>query len=410
MRFLGCVDKMSVFLYQAYNESGAKVSGEIEAVTAESAKKLLDEQGLMVCWVKEEKSNLGGSNVFVRKSITAEELEYLTTELSLLLNSGVTIDRGLGIIRRNATSNAQAKLVSSLHKAIRKGDSLSSAMKIHEEVFSPLYINLITLGEATGTLPAVFSRLAEDIKFQAALKEKIIQALTYPAVILFVCILCLVFIFNEIVPQLSSLFLGLPEIPTYTAVLLAISDWFISYQWLALAMILIFIVALVAFAKSSSGAKRIDSIVVRVPILNGVLTLVESIRFNTAIAMMLQSGVLIDRCLEMAVGSVKNQTFRQNLIVARDRVKKGETLTAALRVSPLYNDFAISLIEVGEESGDLRPVFSEISARSRREFESWVNRVTSLLEPILILTMGAIVGGVVVVMLLSIVSVNNIGM
>ena len=112
----------------------------------------------------------------------------------------------------------------------------------------------------------------------------------------------------------------------------------------------------------------------------------------------------------MAVGSVKNQTFRQNLIVARDRVKKGETLTAALRVSPLYNDFAISLIEVGEESGDLRPVFSEISARSRREFESWVNRVTSLLEPILILTMGAIVGGVVVVMLLSVVSVNNIGM
>ena len=125
--------------------------------------------------------------------------------------------------------------------------------------------------------------------------------------------------------------------------------------------------------------------------------------------MMLESGILINRCLEMALGSVKNQKLRQGLTAAKERVKKGDTLTAALRTSPLYNDFAISLIEVGEESGALGPVFSEISGRSRREFESWVDRMTSLLEPLLILVMGGIVGGVVVVMLLSIVSVNEVG-
>ena len=111
----------------------------------------------------------------------------------------------------------------------------------------------------------------------------------------------------------------------------------------------------------------------------------------------------------MAVGSVKNTTLRQGLVVAKERIKKGDTLANALRVSPLYPDFSISLIEVGEESGSLEPVFGEISNRARNEFESWVERFTSLLEPFLILFMGGVVGGVVVVMLLSIVSVNDLG-
>jgi type II secretory pathway component PulF len=140
-----------------------------------------------------------------------------------------------------------------------------------------------------------------------------------------------------------------------------------------------------------------------------MITRVERIRFNTAITLMLESGILIDRCLEMAVGSIKNRELKQGLASAKDRVKKGATLSTALRSSPVFDDFSMSLIEVGEESGELAPVFGEISTRARREFESAVDRMTSLLEPALILVMGGIVGGVVVTMLLSIVSVNEVG-
>jgi type II secretory pathway component PulF len=155
--------------------------------------------------------------------------------------------------------------------------------------------------------------------------------------------------------------------------------------------------------------RKIDEILLVLPVAKNVLLLVERIRFNTAISMMLDSGILIDRSIEMAVGSVQNKTIQQDLTAVKERVKKGETLSRALRSSTVYTDFAISLIEVGEESGDLAPVFSEVSARARGDFESWVDRMTSLLEPLLILTMGGIVGGVVVTMLLSIVSVNDIG-
>ena len=296
-----------------------------------------------------------------------------------------------------------------MHDAVRSGESLSDARATENEVFNSLYINLVQLGESSGTLPKIFARLAEDIKFQSELKSKITQALTYPAAIFLVCIFCIVFIFNYIVPQMSGLFEGMPEIPTYTAFLLGASAWMISYQWLLLVGISGLVLGVMAALKTRSGARRINDGLMLVPGIRNVSILIERIRFNSAIAMMLEAGILIDRCLEMAVGSVKNKSVQQDLIVAKNRVKKGDTLSNALRASPLFPDFALSLIEVGEESGHLEPVFSELSSRSRREFESWVDRMTSLLEPLLILFMGGVVGGVVVTMLLSIVSVNDVG-
>ena len=400
---------MKSFSYKAYDNLGAKADGGIEAADLDLAKAALSEQGLMVVSVTEDTSFTQELGFLSRRRVSAQELEFLTSELALLLNSGVTIDRGLAVIKRNSTSAPQARLVASLHDAVRRGESLSEAMAAESEVFNPLYINLVKLGESSGTLPKIFSRLAEDIKFQSELRSKIMQALTYPAVIFFVCILCIVFIFNYIVPQMSGLFEGLPEIPTYTAFLLGASAWMINYQWFLLLGIVTAVGMLVTALKTAEGARRIDEALLMVPGIRNVFILVERIRFNTAIAMMLESGILIDRCLDMAVGSVKNQTIQQELKVAKERVKKGDTLSKALRASPLYPDFSLSLIEVGEESGQLEPVFAEISRRSRREFESWVDRMTSLLEPLLILVMGGIVGGVVVTMLLSIVSVNDIG-
>ena len=283
-------------------------------------------------------------------------------------------------------------------------------MAEREGIFSPLYLNLVKLGEASGTLPEIFSRLSADLKFQAELKGKVIQALIYPCVIFAVCILCIFFVFNYIVPQMSGLFEGMPEIPFYTELLLALSAWMIDYQWYLLFCIAALITALYTSSKNPSIAGRLDAFLARVPGASGMILLIERVRFNTPIAMMLGSGILIDRSLDMALGSIKNSQIRQTLIASRDQVKKGGQLSASLRNGPVFDDFSMSLVEVGEESGDLSSVFQEISIRARRDFETKVERMTSLLEPVLILVMGGIVGGVVVVMLLSIVSINDVGL
>ena len=400
---------MKTYTYTAFDSHGGKVTGEIQAASQVDASASLRQQGVMVSAIKENVALPEGIDFFTRRKISSDELELLTSELALLLNSGVTIDKGLAVVRRNSSSAPYAKLVGGLYDSVRNGSSLSEAMVDQGDTFNALYINLVKLGESSGNLPKIFTRLAEDIKFQGELKRKIIQALTYPAVIFAVCILCVVFIFNYIVPQMAGLFADMAEIPTYTAVLLGVSSWMISYQWFLLLGICGSVAALIAALRTPAGARQIDEALLYLPVVKNVLILVERIRFNTAISMMLDAGILIDRSIEMAIGSVQNKTIRQDLTAVKDRVKKGEILSKALRSSPVYTDFAISLIEVGEESGDLAPVFNEVSTRARRDFESWVDRMTSLLEPILILTMGGIVGGVVVTMLLSIVSVNDIG-
>lgn len=409
MKFCECVASMATFHYQAYDPSGGKLKGEMDAPDVDSVKRHLLDQQLLVLEIKEQVALPKGLDMFIRRRVSAKELEYLTSELSLLLNAGVRIDKALSIICRSTAGAAQSKLVNHLHDAVRRGESLADAMAEWQAVFNPLYLNLVRLGEATGTLPAIFSRLAEDIKFQSELRQRVSQALVYPGVILFVCVLCILFVFNYIVPQMSGLFDGMPEIPFYTEMLLSSSEWVIRYQWLVIMGIFFASFLLMVGLRDPNKARRIDGLVMRLPGLSKFITLTERIRFNTAIALTLESGVLIDRSLEMAVGSVKNRQLKAGLILAKDRVKKGDSLLSALATSPIYDDVSLSLVEVGEESGELGAVFGEISSRSRREFESSVQRMTSLLEPALILVMGGIVGGVVVVMLLSIVSVNDVG-
>lgn len=402
------VDMMS-FSYKGYDNQGARVQGAIESESLESAKLSLHQQGFLVTSLTKDKRHGFDSALFTRRHISNKELEYLTSELSLLLNSGITIDKALAILNRYSVSGPRGKLLSGTLDAVRKGESLSTALSKDEHVFSPLYLNLVRLGEATGTLPTVFRRLSEDIKFQSQLREKIVQAMIYPAVIFAVCVLCLIFVFNYIVPEMVSLFEGVSELPIYTSLLLSASNWMVKYQWWLLFGLGSFFLTLSAAARTHAGGRKIDEMVLKVPGVRRMLIMVDQIRFTTAVALMLESGILIDRCLDMATGAVKNHSLKQDLTAAKEKIKKGGTLTEALDSSRLYGDLSISLIEAGEESGALAQAFHDISSRSRREFESWVNRITSILEPILILVMGALVGGIVVIMLLSIVSVNDMG-
>jgi type II secretory pathway component PulF len=397
------------YTYQAYDSHGGHITGHIEATTHDAAKQQLQQQKLMITSLKENKKISKGYAFFERGNISLEELEFMTSELAILLKNGVKIDRSLEILKRNKKNSLAAKLLQDLHTAVKRGSLLSDAMAEQPKVFDKLYINLVKLGEASGDLADVFVKLSTDLKFRSDLKRKIIQSLTYPLVIFSVCILCILFIFNYIVPQMSGLFDGLPELPVYTEILLGVSRWMQNYQWFLFLGILFGVFSLIAAFKNPIVKVRLDEFMLKVPFIKGALLVIERIRFNSALTMMLDGGISIDKALELAAGSVNNRHIRQGLIAAKENIKKGAGLTESLGRSPIYPDFFLSLLEVGEESGKLAPVFEEIASRSRSEFESWADKMTSILEPLLILTMGGIVGSVVVTMLLSIISVNDLG-
>ena len=398
---------MSWFIYKGFDQYGSKASGQIEAESKDLALLQLEKKEIFVSELNliAEKKVLDFS---FSDRINLNDLELLTSELSILLNNGVKIDRGLDIITRNISKPSLSILLKKVNSQLKKGSSLADALDRHQKVFGQLYINLIRLGEASGTLPVIFNRLSEDLRFKQSLGRKISQATVYPAVILMVCISSIFFVFNFIVPRMAGLFADIPELPWYTVAMLSVSSWFNTYQ-LHMLGVFIFATLLFVWAWNQKQYKvQIKTFFFNMPGFRRMSLLVDRIRFNSGLTMMLEAGVAIDQAIKLSAGSVDNPLTKQELEICVKKVSSGAILSKTLAETSLYPDFYVALLQVGEETASLPSVFDEITRRSRDEFELKSNKMTALLEPLLILFMGAIVGSVVVVMLMSMVSVNDV--
>lgn len=399
---------MAIFSYKAYDQSGAKVNGQIEGEDKSHALSLLKQQNILttdISIISDDKHSIFNFN----QKVSLADLEFLTAELSLLLESGVRIDKGIDIIRKTKAKPALAKLLRDISNDLHQGKSLSESVKSRDDVFDPLYCNLIELGETSGNLSEIFQGLANDLKFKRDLRRKIISSLAYPLVIFFVCMLSVFFIFNFIIPKMSSMFNDIDALPWYTQLMLSTSEWMVNYQSLLLLFIFLVVLVLVAAIKQTNFVHWWQGVSIKLPIFRKAIITIERIRFNSGLSLMVKAGVQIDRAIELSAGNIKNHVLKREMIIAKTKVKGGSSLTPALQQTSLYPDFFVSLLEVGEESGNLERVFNEIANRSRQEFESWTERMTTLLEPLMILFMGGFVGGVVVVMLMSMVSINELG-
>lgn len=391
---------MNRYSYKAFDQAGTPLNGVVSAQDQDDARQQLKARGLLVRDLQPEQKR---RNFSINKKLSLSDLEFLTAELSVLLDAGLKIDKGVEVLARSASKPAQAELLNKISGDLKKGLQLSQVLR-QTGVFDALYINLVEIGEATGQLAQMFRKLAEDLAFRRDLQQKVTQAMTYPAVVLSVCLGALLFILNFVVPNMAQMFRGQQDLPIYTEILLGTADWFGQYQW----FLLLFLLGLAALVKSSWHKPQWQAVIsrtqLRLPFLRTLTLLLERIRFNGALSMMLNAGVSIDQAMTLAAGSVRQPQLRHELELAIARVKRGEQLSAVLGQSRIYPQFYQSLLVVGEETGELGRIFNEITHRSQKEFSQWVLRFTSLLEPLMILFMGGLVGGVVVILMMSITS------
>jgi type II secretory pathway component PulF len=402
---------MATYTYRAYDTNGALIHGELEAQDLPEAKAELSSRNLRAVSLKSKQDNktVNPLNFFNKNEISLDDIEFVTAELSLLLHSGIKIDKALAVLSRTKSGTEISELLRKISDDVRKGQSLSEAMSKYPKHFDSLYINLVMIGESSGSLVTVFAGLAQDLKYRKELKSKITQAIVYPAMILMVCICSVLFIFNFVVPKLSVMFADAAELPFYTQLLLSTSDFIQSYQIHMFVLILFSGISFNWLKNEGYFSHKFDNFVLTVPILKSTVNLIERIRFSSSMSLMLKSDVKLDKALNLSSKSIKNKVIAKNLFGVQEKVKKGNSITEALNQSGLFPPLFMSLLEVGEESGKMAPIFDEISRRSRVEFDQWTDRLTSLIEPLMILFMGGIVGSVVVVMMMSIVSVNDIG-
>lgn len=398
---------MEWFYYKGYDQHGSTISGQIEASSKQDALNSLQTQHIIVADIRPLVDEKKFSFSF-NKKLSLADLELLTSELSILLENGVKIDKGLDIIAKSASKPTMSIMLRKISNNLKKGGSLSAALEEHDEVFDKLYINLVKLGEVSGTLPTIFKRLSDDLKFRQDLSQKIAQATIYPMVILFVCVSSLFFVFNFIVPRMGTLFTDIPDLPWYTAALLGVSDWVNSYQYYLLVLIFALVGVFSWAWKIKEYKNKIKKRVMGLPGIKAISILIERIRFNSGLTMMLEAGVPIDKAIQLCVGNLTDPHILREMEIASKKINSGGKLSDTLSETSLYPDFFVALLQVGEETASLPSVFDEITKRSRAKFEATTQKITALLEPALILFMGGVVGTVVVIMLLSMVSVNDI--
>ncbi|WP_025612011.1 type II secretion system F family protein [Vibrio parahaemolyticus] len=390
------------YRYKAYDKQGKLVQGTELGKSELDVTVKLKKQSLIPL----EVTTLAQTKKVGR--VTGAVIEETTSQLSLLLKSGLKIDKALEVLAENAPNAKIQSILEEVGIGVKQGRELWRCMSEHPTAFPNLYVEMVKIGEASGRLTEVFAKLAENLKFQRELSKKITQAMVYPMFILLVCVVSLVAIFNFVVPSMSGLFESLQEIPVYTQLLLDVSGFVQSYQAHMLAALVVAVIAFIKASENPGFRKRVDGFLAAFPLTRNAVLLVERIRYSASMELMLTSGVDLAKSMSMSTASVKSDALQSQLSKAHDDVSQGRSLVESLSGIQLFDPISLSLIRVGEETGQTGLVFGEINSRSRNQFETWMLKLTAMLEPLMIVIMGGIVGSVVIIMLLSIVSVNDV--
>ncbi len=403
---------MQQYNYTAYDTSGVRRQGEVSAVNLESAQAKVKELGLVP--VRLEVLSALQNQMSVQFQILQRikpglsDVEFFSSQMSLLLKNGIRVDKALGTTIKTIRNLKLKRAATQIHNEIRSGLALSRSLEKFPDIFDPMYVSIASIGEATGKLADAFGQIALSLGFRKSVLSKTRQALIYPAVIFSVCVLSIVFIFNFVVPKFEVLFAGMKKLPVYTEILLTVSRHFTRYQW----WILLLVVGIPLWLRQMKRIHLIrvalDMLLIKIPVLRYLSYSLENLRFVSSMAILLKSGVLLVDALNYAIRSVGNYRLQKQLLSARDDVRQGRKLSESLAKTGFLPDIYIGVIEVGEQTGNLTEIFSDMEDRFKENYEQRLNGMITLLEPIMILVMGLIVGSVVVVMLLSIVSVNDI--
>ena len=401
---------MASFLYRAYDSNGAVQEGKIEANVETSAREKLKEDGLIPVEIKLVADQAHFSSVFFHwdRKPNLAELELLTSKIALLLKNGIKIDKVFQLIQKGIKNKQLLKAIETISSDVRGGMALSKALENYPGIFDQLFISVVAIGEATGNLAKSFEGIAENLQFRRQVSAKTREALIYPTIILFVCVVSIFFIMNFIVPRFYQLFDGVENIPVYTSIMFFVSDVIRQYQLPAL-FSLPLLVLLVKFRHHDRLKRVLNVFTLKAPLVKDLCLLVENLRFTSSLAILLRNGVLISEALEYAVASIGNSVLRKKMMKVKDEVRRGNKLSECMEKTGFLPDEFEGLLEVGEQTGSLAEIFAEMETRLRIIYENRVSMVINILEPLMIIVLGLLVGGVVIGMLLSMIAINDIG-
>ncbi len=387
------------------------MEGSLKAETEQEALAKLSQMGYFPLSIQREETSPQGQaaprsfRLFTR--IRRRDITLFTRQLADLLESGLPLMRTLDVLREQMENPRLQEVLADLASQVRDGRSLSDALAIYPRVFSPLYVSMVRSGEVGGMLGGVLARLADFAEKEEELHVKMRSALAYPILILLVGMGTIAVLLIFVVPKLVLLFQEVGQIlPLPTRVLIGLSQWFVSYWWLVVSIAGLG-VFLVRRGGLSQGARlAIDRIKLRLPVCGSLIKKVEIARFARSLATLLSHGVPILQGMQVVVQATGNELLRGELQQIGEQLKGGDSLSQGMRRGRIFPALVTHMVAVGEEAGSLDRSLFKIADTYEREADRAMKLMTSLVEPVMILIMGSLVGFIVIAMLLPIFEID----
>lgn len=404
---------MPFFQYKAVSPDGRITEGTLEAADRQVAVARLEEQGQLPIKVfsGDEQGIFGKELKFPwqRRRVPRSDLLLFTQELAALLEAGLPLDRSLTILG-NLTENPYLKEIGKeLLREIKGGKSLSEGLAMYPQVFPKLYVSMIRAGELSGALDSILGRISEYLESVEELRSYFISSLIYPAILALVGCASIIIMVTFVIPKFADIFenAGAP-IPLPMRIMLGISGVLTGYWWLILLLAIGLFIFLRRYLNSEEGRLAWDRKLLTFPILGPMFQKMEVARFSRTLGTLLRSAVPLIQSINIVREVVNNKVISRAMDPIISGVKKGEGLATPVKSSEVFPPFAVHLLEVGEETGRLDDMLLQISDTYDREMRTSIKRLIALFEPAIILIMGLIIGLMVVSMLYSIFSINDV--
>jgi general secretion pathway protein F len=411
---------MARYRYKAVNTGGEVATGELEAANEGEIVDRLRDQGLMPMQIAPAVGSGTGAaasragvkvrtSMFTPKHVTNNQLIALTRDLATLLNAGLTLDRALEMLIGLAVTPPVAALLQGVRDDVRGGKALSQALDARRDVFSRFYVNIVRAGEAGGALGLVLARLADTMERNKELRESVKSALIYPTILIGVAAVSVIILLIYVVPQFETTFAQAGKaLPLATAIVVAVGSFFRNWWWAVAVGIVLFVLWWRHHVKQPQVRRRWDERLLAMPLVGDLVRKIEVARFARTLSTLLANGVTLLSGLSIVKETMVNGVLAEALDGVTARLREGKGFGRPLAETGLYPRLATQMILVGEESGRLEEMLVRVADIFDREVQIAIKRFLAVLEPVLILSLAVLIGGIVFSILLGVMGMSEL--
>lgn len=383
---------MAQYNYKAMDKSGKAKKGSIEAVNADKAKEKLKSEGLIVQEIKEQGVAKAGRG----KRVKDKDLAVFCKQFASVLNAGVTIISALEMMSEQLENKTLQRALQEAQAYVQKGGTLADAFKLNPKVFPPIMINMTAAGEMSGNLEICFERLTTHFETANALHSKVKGAVTYPIVILIVVVAVVAVLLVGVIPQFSQMFDDLgSELPAATKMLVNLSN-FLQHKWyIVVIVVAALIFGLKAFGKTEAGSLMYAKIGMKAPLFGNLTVKSAAATFSRTMATLMASGISLIDAVEQVAKMINNRIIREALLDAKVQISKGVPLSKPLRDCGIFPAMLPQMTRIGEETGNIEDMMDKVADYYEMEVNDATDALTAAMEPLIIVIMGVVVGGIV---------------